>query len=386
MSDEERPWSLPRRTEAITHYTLETTTPLPELDPSIRYNAAAPETSAWQHVALFLSLASDITDQLIEQDDPAFSNFLRNIRDHDIGLFSGATTYVGRGLTFAVRRTTMNEHHPIVFKSTVPDNDYRGTDMEAHRLSAILLELRVLTHPPLRTHPNIVTLLQVGWEGDVFDEFLKWPALVVEYAELGTLEDFFDHEPTTSFSTRTTICQDVTNGLLALHQSQVVHGDLKLLNVLMFAGDPQRPFIAKLSDFGGALPDIPKLTSLQLGTPPWNAPEKDFQRPREELLKSDVYSLGMLIWYVMLNGKSPLHDRELFQLPDPQIQPKAWLDAVEAEKLDDRAFLQKANWSMAKLGDVDCCILSKIFDVSLRVSSAVRDINMVARLLDCSER
>jgi serine/threonine protein kinase len=385
MSDDERPWSPPRFSEPADHPS-DRNVPLPELHTSFRYNATSPVLSAWKHFALFLSLASEIASDLMVDDDPAFTNFLRNLRDHDVGLFSGATDYIGRGLTFAVRRSTMSEHRPVIFKSTVPDKDYRSSDLEANRLSAILLELRVLTHAPLRYHPNIVTLLQVGWEGDSFDGFQKWPVSVVEYAELGTLVDFFDHKPSTPFAHRKTICQDITNGLLALHECQVVHGDLKLLNVLMFAGVEEQPFIAKLSDFGGALLDMPDMIPLQSGTPPWNAPGGASNRPRDELLKSDVYSLGLVIWGVMLKGKSPFDDRELFQLPDPRIEEQKWLNAVEAEKSHDWVFIEKANLSIEQVGDVDRQLMSNVFDVSIRVSPDVRDINAVAKLLDCSER
>ena len=381
MSDDERPPSPTRRTELSNPMI----SPLPPLDASVRYKTDAPNSSAWKYFALFLSIASEITEELMESDDIAFTNFLRNLRDHDIGLFSGATEYIGRGLTFSVRRSMMNEHQPVVFKSTVPETDFRGTVAEGLRLSAILLELRVLTHPPLHMHPNIVTLLQVGWEGDPFNEFSKWPVLVVEYAELGTLQDFFDSNSTTPFSTKLTICQDVTNGLQALHQCRVVHGDLKLLNVLMFAGDAQHPFVAKLSDFGGALPDIPNLMSLQLGTPPWNAPGRNCERPRDELLKSDVYSLGMVIWHVMLNGQSPFNDTELFHLPDPRNK-EAWRNAVEFEKLNDSLFLWKVNASIATIGAIDKDLLSNIFNVSLRLSPEMRDIKTIAKLLNCSER
>ena len=381
MSDDERPPSPTRRTELFDP----TTFPLPPLDTSVQYKADAPNSSAWEHFALFLTLASEITEQLMDSDDLPFTNFLRNLQDHDIGLFSEATEYIGRGRTFSVRRSTMKEHRAVVFKSTVPETDFRGTVAEGLRLSAILLELRVLTHPPLLMHPNIVTLLQVGWEGDPFNEFRKWPVLVVEYAELGTLQDFFDCDPTTPLATKMSICQDVTNGLQALHECQVVHGDLKLLNILMFAGDARHPVVAKLSDFGGALPDIPNLTSLQFGTPPWNAPGGNCERPREELLNSDVYSLGMVIWHVMLNGRSPFHDTELFQLPDP-LNKEAWRNAMESEKLNDSLFLWKANASIATVGDIDKDLLSNIFDASLRLSPEKRDIKTIAKLLNCSER
>jgi hypothetical protein len=80
-------------------------------------------------------------------------------------------------------------------KSTLRSLESLDTRDEARRLEAILLELRVLTRPPLVAHENIVNLLQLGWEGDTVDISGKWPVLVMEYADLGNLANCFDREP-----------------------------------------------------------------------------------------------------------------------------------------------------------------------------------------------
>jgi len=147
------------------------------------------EESQSQHFTLFLSLAAYIRDKVIETAEPVFGNFLRNVRDHDIGIFTQATLFVGRGASFSVRRTLISEHRDVVLKSTLRGLESTDKRDEARRLEAILLELRVLTHPPLLAHENIVNLLQLGWEGDAVDISRKCPVLVMEYADLGTLGD-----------------------------------------------------------------------------------------------------------------------------------------------------------------------------------------------------
>jgi len=153
----------------------------------------------------------------------------------------------------------------------------------------------------------------------------------------------------------------------------------------MFAGDARHPVVAKLSDFGGALPDIPNLTSLQFGTPPWNAPGGNCERPREELLNSDVYSLGMVIWHVMLNGRSPFHDTELFQLPDlsfPEIIAEKHQKYLIASPCRCPQLLRC--WHLPSIRTAS----HSAFQTPLRCAMLLYsgDIKTIAKLLNCSER
>ena len=44
-----------------------------------------------------------------------------------------------------------------------------------------------------------------------------------------------------------------------------------------------------------------------LGTPGWGAPESGFELEPLELRKQDVYSFGLLVWAIALNGIKPWH-------------------------------------------------------------------------------
>ena len=63
--------------------------------------------------------------------------------------------------------------------------------------SSLLSELRILCHMPLQTHPNIAHLIGVAWitaqsgqDLDGNDEILEWPAILLEQAPHGSLNDF----------------------------------------------------------------------------------------------------------------------------------------------------------------------------------------------------
>ncbi|KAJ9648632.1 hypothetical protein H2199_001487 [Coniosporium tulheliwenetii] len=337
-------------------------TTLPGLDLKSHASALSESIVKSYHLSMIFSLANGFKEEAIDNAEPALANNLRNLRDHDIGIFSDATEFIGEGATFNVRRTVFPDSRDVVFKSRVfnAEKDQQKSLME--KLEAILLELRVLTHAPLRHHENIVQLIQVGWQGDALDRNLKWPVLVVEYADKGTLADFFENEQAVDFDTKVSICQNVAEGLRALHSSQIVHGDLKLLNVLVYSKD-DGGYTAKLSDFGGALLDTPDSYLEPTGTPPWTAPEYHTERPREELLLSDVYALGLLFWCIMLHGADPFADKEIFKLP---FDREKALDVILDLKRS-KDFLILAKDSIKKYGrDLDVNLIATIFDNTLQ--------------------
>jgi serine/threonine protein kinase len=90
---------------------------------------------------------------------------------------------------------------------------------------------------------------------------------------------------------------DVADGLLALHQLGVVHGDIKPDNVLMFE-DPKR-WTAKIADFSHSILDTGETRHLIGGTQAYAAPEWKEKLATGTLLKTDVYSYGLLFGSIM---------------------------------------------------------------------------------------
>ena len=98
-------------------------------------------------------------------------------------------------------------------------------------------------------------------------------------------------------------------------------------------GCPRRSKVtAKLSDFGGALLDNPAGFQEPTGTSPWTAPEYKTERPRDHLLLSDIYALGLLFWRIILDGQDPFLD-PLFNIPADQT--KADELKIEMKPSDD---------------------------------------------------
>lgn len=178
-----------------------------------------------------------------------------------------------------------------------------------NRLRAVLLEIEILLHPPLRSHPNIPQLLGYSWDENAPGYA---PLLVMDLATFGNIPALFKDE-TLSDSEKKALCLDVACGLEALHACMIVHGDVKQDNVLVFP-HPQRRFTAKISDFEHAL--LENNVPFYRGTPIYNAPEVHIQKlgpsqtmnkpaliPLTQLPMCDVFSFGLLTFEILCGGR-----------------------------------------------------------------------------------
>jgi serine/threonine protein kinase len=197
-----------------------------------------------------------------------------------------------------------------------PADDHDDEYVKATSLKPLVQELRILAHPPLRDHSNIVDFLGVAWEKHLDHIGRPWPILVLEYASGGNLREFLNPDPSAMpWSITLSIAQQIACGLSALHDCGVIHGDLKPDNVLIVIENDGRP-IAKVSDFGFAIiksdyaeleSSVPPRVRLTGFTPSWEAPEA---RQGTILLDQahmiDVYAFGLIFAVMAMGGGNPL--------------------------------------------------------------------------------
>ena len=187
----------------------------------------------------------------------------------------------------------------------------------------ILFEIRALLHEPTRYHPNIVRLLGIQWGLSPISES-TFPVLLMEYASLGSLKSLQSSQNSLPVSVKQKLCYDVGRGLSALHACGIVHGDMKHENVLIFPFEiPENArsadadgqtrnvlYTAKLADFGGTVMDMTPFEArkLKTGTPPFEAPEVTNDRllKKYEMMLTDVYSFGLLVWRLFEDGRGIL--------------------------------------------------------------------------------
>jgi serine/threonine protein kinase len=236
-------------------------------------------------------------------------------------------------------------------------------------------EIRVLGHSYLRNNDNILDIIGLTWDGHSFDSLesgRRRPMLLLEYANCGTLEDFFTLENVDfSWSVKMSILSDIVNGLEALDDAGVLHGDLKMSNVLVFRDGP-KSFKAKLCDFGSAVIgtdfDQDQRIRLIAWTPPWDAPESLDDINPDFCYKVDMYCFGLLACRVWLEGGDPF-DTWLQNNPLPQTlskvaQMKEWKQDDQVLKICKYAIRNNGNgirYSSANLLAIEC-----LLDVTVR--------------------
>lgn len=135
-------------------------------------------------------------------------------------------------------------------------------------------------------HPNIVQ----------FYGYYPKPqfSIVMEYMPMGSLFHVLKSEKPLNWDIRLRIATDMASGLSFLHQENIIHRDIKSLNVLL-----SENMRAKLTDFGMSKvkTESAPLSLNATGTYQWMAPE--FATTDEGNSRaSDMYSLGITFWEI----------------------------------------------------------------------------------------
>lgn len=143
------------------------------------------------------------------------------------------------------------------------------------------------------THPNIVSIYDVGEENDMY-------YLVMEYVKGQTLKQYIQQYAPVSPQRAVKIMLQLTSAIANAHQNQIIHRDIKPQNILMDeAGN------VKITDFGIAMAlsatSFTKTNSV-LGTVHYLSPEQ--ARGGIATVKSDMYALGIVL-YELLTGQLP---------------------------------------------------------------------------------
>jgi serine/threonine protein kinase len=242
-------------------------------------------------------------------------------------------SHIGRGSSFDVSKELFGrgreQPYFVAVKRLVTGNEVKSTNRPntqlgeySKRLVSVKREVRVLTHPKVRSHSCLLSAIAWGWEPDPWIGNKLY--LIMPYSQHGTLSTFAQKR-SLNLIDRRYLALDVAMGIRALHDCDIVHGDVKPENVLVYGysvrdKDQDRHYLAKLADFGCSLfkEDVESHHQKYLGTPKYNAPEicgwakesehegKDIEAvPIFSRYKSaDCYSFGLLLWETIKQGKS----------------------------------------------------------------------------------
>jgi serine/threonine protein kinase len=242
-------------------------------------------------------------------------------------------------------------------------------------------------------HPNITKVLDAGATET------GRPYFVMELVRGTRITDYCNHNRL-PIRARIALLIQVCQAVQHAHQKGVIHRDLKPSNILVTLHDGVP--VPRVIDFGIAKALNHRLTERTLftpyaemiGTPEYMSPEQAEMSGLDIDTRSDVYSLGTLL-YELLTGSTPLDPEELrrqsyaqmqetirtqeIATPSSRVTPAGPnLDRLCQERHTDRVSL----WGMLR-GDLDWVIMKALSkDRTQRYSSASEFARDLQRYLD----
>ena len=170
-------------------------------------------------------------------------------------------------------------------------------------------------------HPNIVSIYDVGEEGDIY-------YIVMEYVDGMTLKQYIQAYSPIPVEKALDIMKQVTSAVSHAHQNHIVHRDIKPHNILIDHNGK-----VKITDFGIAMAlsatSITQTNSV-LGSVHYLSPEQ--ARGGMANKKSDIYSLG-IVMFELITGRLPFSGESAVSIALKHLQsetpsPSRWNPSI----------------------------------------------------------
>ena len=157
------------------------------------------------------------------------------------------------------------------------------------------------------SHPNIVTVFDVGDEDDV-------SYIAMEYVQGRDLSEIIKERGRLSFQEATSVIVQVAMALSYSHDHGIIHRDIKPGNIMI-----DKDGVVKITDFGLArLQEAESITKAghTVGSPLYMSPEQ--LQSGDIDYRSDIFSMGV-VYYELLTGVRPFQGENISELIDQII-------------------------------------------------------------------
>ena len=287
----------------------------------------------------------------------------------------------GMGVVFMAEQTEPVRRR-VALKIIKPGMDSREViaRFEAERQALAMMD-----------HPNIARVLDAGTTPQ------GRPFFVMELVNGLPITEFCD-EHNLSTKQRLELFAAVCRGVQHAHQKAVIHRDLKPSNILVAEYD--RDAIPKVIDFGVAKATNQQLTEKTLftqlgqvvGTLEYMSPEQAKRNQLDVDTRSDVYSLGIVL-YELLTGETPIDKQRLHSAAfdemlriireeDPPLPSRKLSESKEINAVAAKRKVDPGRLSALVRGDLDWIVLKSLQkDRSQRYSTAIELADDITRHL-----
>ena len=223
----------------------------------------------------------------------------------------------------------------------------------------------------LLDHPNVAKVLGAGSTDS------GRPYFCMELVNGLPITDFCDRNQATTRD-RLTLFGEVCEAIQHAHRKGLIHRDIKPSNILVTLHDGKP--VPKVIDFGIAKAIGQRLTEKTLfthfqqliGTPAYMSPEQAEMSGLDIDTRTDVYSLGVLL-YELLTGTTPFSEKRLLSLACGEMQrviteeeptkPSTRLSTMENEEVTAVAKhrkLEVSEVSRSVQGDLDLIVMKAL--------------------------